>query len=38
MSSVGDPQDSNEANIISDTGLSLALGSDVGIAKLWSMF
>lgn len=33
-------QDSSEANVISDTDLSLALGSEifVGIAKLWSMF
>lgn len=36
MSSVHDPQDSNEANIINDTDLSLALDSEVcvGIAKL----
>lgn len=33
-------QDSSEANVINDTDLFLALGSEifVGIAKLWSMF
>lgn len=29
MSSVDDPQGSSEANIMSDTGLSLALGSEM---------
>ena len=37
---MGDPQGSNEANVINDIGLSLALGSEmyVEIPKLWNAF